>query len=351
MKFRNETRRRIRLWLFIIGAGILIGPPINYITVSPTMGSLLRGVMDGAIIAGLVGGYTQFVRDQLFRRYFRSLNFTVSLLVNTFIYFLLFHIGRLFSVMSRSPGEVTGGPVDFLLDTQVLTVIPVFFACAVLIEFILQMNRLIGHNVLWYFIAGTYHRPKEEERIFLFLDLRDSTKMAEQMGGKSYYEMLDLFVHALTEPVLETRGEIHEYVGDEVVITWKFDAGLRNGNCLRCFFLIEDTIAEMADEFERRFARQPHFRAGLHGGTVIAGELGDIKRDIVFVGDIMNTAARIEEYAKKEGRSFVVSDAIIENIDMPPDLVADYAGDHLPRGKETSVKLYEVRRDDRDAAS
>jgi adenylate cyclase len=179
MKFRNETCRRIRLWPMIIGAGVLIGPPINYIIVEPTMGSLLRGVLDGAIIAGLVGGYTQFVRDQLFRRYFHRLNFTVSLPLNAFIYFVLFHLGRLFSVMSRSPEEVTGGPAEFLLDTQVLTVIPIFFALAVMVEFILQMNRHIGHNVLWYFVTGTYHRPKEEDRIFMFLDLRDYTKCAE----------------------------------------------------------------------------------------------------------------------------------------------------------------------------
>jgi len=344
MKLRNETRRRIRLWLIIIVAGISIGPPINYITVSPTMGSLLRGVMDGAIIAGLVGGYTQFVRDQLFRVYFHRLSFTVSLLANAVIYLVLFHIGRLFSVMSRSPEEVTGGPVDFLLDTQVLKVIPVFFTLAVTVEFVLQMNRLIGHNVLRYFIAGTYHRPKEEDRIFMFLDLRGSTAMAEQMGGKAYYSLLNKFVNALTEPVLETRGEIHEYVGDEVVITWKWEKGLRDGNCLRCFFLIEDVLAEMAPEFERLFARQPRFRAGIHGGTVVAGELGDIKRDIVFVGDIMNTAARIEEFAKKDGRSFVASDAVIDAINLPAALAVDYVGDHRPRGKETSVKLYDVRR-------
>lgn len=77
---------------------------------------------------------------------------------------------------------------------------------------------------------------------------------------------------------------------------------------------------------------------------MIAGELGDIKRDIVFVGDVMNTAARLEEFAKKEDRRFVVSDAIIDAIELPEDLTADFITDHQPRGKATSVKLYDVQR-------
>lgn len=171
--------------------------------------------------------------------------------------------------------------------------------------------------------------------------------MAEQMGGKAYYALLEQFVNALTEPVLATGGEIHQYVGDEVVITWQRKLGLRNGNCLQCFFLIEDAMNAMSDEFERRFSRQPGFRAGMHGGQVIAGELGDIKRDIVFVGDVVNTAARLEEFAKKENRTFVASDAIIDAVEMPDHLTAVYVGDHLPRGKKTSVKLYEVQRSER----
>ncbi len=346
---RNETRRRIRLWFTIVGIGLLIGPLINYVTYGQSVDSLLRGALDGAIVAALVSGYAQFVREPWLQPYLKRLNFSVNVLVNAFMYLLLFNLGRVLSVSIHSPGDIGGDVLTFLVDPQIMPVLPVFFLIAVFIEFTLQMNRLIGHNVLWYFLAGTYHRPKEEERIFMFLDLRDSTTMAEQMGGRAYYDLLELFVNALTEPVLATSGEIHEYVGDEVVITWKMKVGLRNGNCLRCFFLIEDALNEMAGEFERRFSRQPRFRAGMHGGAVIAGELGDIKRDIVFVGDIMNTSARLEEYAKKNNRKFVVSEAVIDQIALPGKLTTVHIGDHQPRGKSDTVKLYEVLRREKDS--
>src|SRR5438477_5683461 len=104
------------------------------------------------------------------------------------------------------------------------------------------MNRMIGANVLGYFVAGEYHRPKAEERIFLFIDLEASTQLAERLGSARYFELLRRFADNLTEPVLETDGEIYQYAGDEVVITWPMTAGLRAANCVRCFFEIRAAV-------------------------------------------------------------------------------------------------------------
>jgi adenylate cyclase len=86
----------------------------------------------------------------------------------------------------------------------------------------------------------------------------------------------------------------------------------------------------------------PRFRGGLHGGTVTAGELGDLRRQIVFVGDILNTAARLEEYAKRTGRDLVVSGALLERLALPPGLVARRCGEIALRGKDASVTVYSV---------
>ena len=127
--------------------------------------------------------------------------------------------------MGRAIGQVvtTRDPHRFLLsftDTHLLYALPFFAIVAVAVQFILQMNRMIGANILGYFVAGVYHRPKSEERMFLFLDLTGSTQMAERLGSARYFELLRRFVDDLTEPVLETGGEIYQYAGDEVVVTW-----------------------------------------------------------------------------------------------------------------------------------
>ena len=77
-------------------------------------------------------------------------------------------------------------------------------------------------------------------------------------------------------------------------------------------------MARGGSRYTRDFGTVPRFRAGLHGGMVTAGELGDLRRQIVFVGDILNTAARLEEYAKRTGLDLVVSGLAAAAARAPP---------------------------------
>jgi hypothetical protein len=143
-------------------------------------------------------------------------------------------------LLGRASGHVVTSlePRRFLTsfaEPHLLYALPFFAAAAVTIQFLLQMNRMIGANVLGYFAAGVYRWPKAEERIFLFLDLEGSTRLAEALGSARYFELLRRFVDDLTEPVLAAEGEIYQYAGDEVVITWPIEAGRRRAHCVRCF--------------------------------------------------------------------------------------------------------------------
>ena len=136
-------------------------------------------------------------------------------------------------------------------ERHLLYALPFFAVLAITIQFVVQMNRMIGANVLGYFMAGVYHRPKAEERIFLFLDLEGSTQLAERLGSARYFELLRRCVDDLTEPVLETEGEIYQYAGDEVVVTWPIEAGVRAANCVRCFFGVRQAMARERPDMRR----------------------------------------------------------------------------------------------------
>ena len=111
---------------------------------------------------------------------------------------------------------------------------------------------------------------------------------------------------------------------------------------MRCFFWSRDALAREAARYTRDVGEVPRFRAGLHGGTVTAGELGDLRRQIVFVGDILNTAARLEEYAKRTGLELVVSDALLKRLELPPGVLARRCGELELRGKEAPVAAYSL---------
>ena len=118
------------------------------------------------------------------------------------------------------------------------------------------------------------------------------------------------------------------------------EKGVRSANCVRCFFWIHEVVAREAARYRRDFGVVPRFHAGLHGGPVTAGELGDLRQQIVFVGDVLNTAARLEEHAKRTGLDLVVSGALLERLAIGPGVVVQACGDLELRGKTERVPVY-----------
>ena len=318
----------------------VVTPVFNVVTSEASVHQALQGLVDAVLITLLVGGYLVFVRDGRSRLWFRKLGFRADLTLSSAIVLVLFLVGRAAGqvVTSLDPGRF----LTSFTDRHLLYALPFFAVLAVMIQFVVQMNRMIGANVLGYFMAGVYHRPRAEERIFLFLDLEGSTQLAERLGSARYFELLRRFVDDLTEPVLEAEGEIYQYAGDEVVITWPIEAGIRAANCVRCFFGVRAAVSRRAARYDRDFGVVPRFRGGLHGGTVTAGELGDLRKQIVFVGDILNTAARLEEYAKHSGLDLVASGALLERLALPAGIGATRCGELALRGKGEPVTAYSL---------
>jgi adenylate cyclase len=334
----SRTWIRLRQLAGVALVAVVITPIFNVLTSERTLREAIQGVLDALLISLLVGGYLLFVRDGWLRAWFRRLGFLADLALSSAIVLALFLAGRALGQVATAldPRRF----VTSFTDAHLVYALPFFAAVAVTVQFVLQMNRMIGTSVLRYFVAGVYRRPTAEDRIFLFLDLEGSTRLAERLGSATYFELLRRFVDDLTGPILETRGEIYQYAGDEVVITWTLADGVRAANCVRCFFAIRAAIAREAARYRHQFGAVPAFRGGLHGGAVTAGELGDLRQQIVFVGDVLNTAARLEEHAKRTDWGLVISGALLERLVLPPGVDATSCGELDLRGKERPVTAY-----------
>jgi adenylate cyclase len=334
----SRVRIQLRQLAVIAGIAAVLAPIFNVLTSAATLREVIQGIVDALLISALVGTYVIVLRDGWLRGWRVRMTFLADLALNSAIVIGLFLIGR-----ATGQVLVTGDPARFVMsftDAHLRYALPFFIVLVVLFNFVLHMNRMIGTNVLRYFVAGVYHRPKLEERVFLFIDLEGSTTLGEQLGSARYFDLLRRFVDDLTGPILDARGEIYQYAGDEIVITWDLATGVRGANCVRCFFGMRETVAREASRYRREFGVVPGFRGGLHGGTVTAGELGDLRQQIVFVGDILNTAARLEEYAKRMGLDLVISRALLERLALPPGIIATLCGELDLRGKESRVTAY-----------
>ncbi|MCU1376747.1 MAG: adenylate/guanylate cyclase protein [Actinomycetia bacterium] len=214
----------------------------------------------------------------------------------------------------------------------------------VLISAALELTRLVGSPVLLNVILGRYRRPTREQRVLLFLDLAGSTSLAESMGELRMHQLLTRFFFDIDEPIVAHGGEVHAYVGDEVIVTWPVAARESDRNYLDCFFAIQDRIAAKADSYRREFALVPTFRAGLHAGPVVISECGDSRRQIAYFGDTVNVAARLQEYCKVAGRALLVSGDLLRLVRPGDRLAVEALGPTQLRGRAAAVEVFAVER-------
>ena len=169
------------------------------------------------------------------------------------------------------------------------------------------ISEHLGHDVLLNFFSGKYHSPIEESRIFMFVDMKSSTSLAEKLGHQRYFQFLRAYYNQLSDSIIQFRGEVYQYIGDEIVITWKQKEGLQDQNCILCFFSMKESLEKKSDAFEEKFGVVPSFRVGMHMGNVTTGEIGALKKEIFFTGDVLNVTARIQKLCKKFDRELLVS--------------------------------------------
>jgi adenylate cyclase len=213
------------------------------------------------------------------------------------------------------------------------------FVLYVVIVFFRQLDRLFGPGVLLRYLLGRYHRPRREARIFMFLDIKSSTSLAEQLGHEAYLAFINEFFRDISGPVLDNGGEIYEYVGDEVVLTWKEERGIKDANCLRVFFDIDSTIQKKTQRYLDQFGVVPEYKAGVHVGEVMTAEIGDLKRGLVFNGDVLNTGARIQGECARLGRRLVSSADLVARLTLPKGWTAEEMGSVTLRGKSEPLEL------------
>jgi adenylate cyclase len=218
-----------------------------------------------------------------------------------------------------------------------------FFA-SLLVLSTFELTRLVGSRVLFNIALGRYRSPVREARVLMFLDLAGSTSLAESMGELRVQNLLTRFFFDIDGAIVAHGGEVHAYVGDEVIVTWPLDERMSGGRCIDCFFAIVDVIAERADSYRQEFGMVPNFRAGLHAGHVAISECGSSRRQLAYFGDTVNVTARLQEHCKEVGRNLLVSADLLGRMKLKPAFAVEALGEVRLRGRAGAVEVFAVER-------
>ena len=329
-----RLERKLRTLGAIIVVSALAGLAINLTQSQASLTLVMVGAVYGLLMGLSIGIVELFVLDGPMRSWLGGLSFTASLIVRSAIYAVIIML-----IQAFQSGEVIMG---LQRDTSGQRFWFGFFysaLIAVAANLGFGIANIIGPRALRNFITGRYHSPVEENRFVLYVDIAGSTGLAEQLGGVGIHRFLDRTFRLLTLTVVDYRGEVLNYVGDEVIVTWPEDVGAVDCRPLQCFIAMRGALADASRQFEREFGAAPKIRGSLHFGPVIVGEIGDVKRAIVFNGDVMNTGARLEELSRKVDGGFLASRAAMERFkSAPPFAVRDLG--RLPiRGRVDGIDV------------
>ncbi|MCZ6758404.1 MAG: adenylate/guanylate cyclase domain-containing protein [Bacteroidetes bacterium] len=301
-----------------------------------------EGVIEWGPIIGLsIGVGLAALEESRIVNFTRSMSFTRAVLVKSLVYLAVIAIPSiLFAFIDGLIyGKALADFVVFLFDGELFLRLVIIFPIHVVVVFFRHLNRLLGPNTLLRYVSGKYHHPRVEKRVFMFLDLKSSTMLAETMGGELYFSFLNTFFRDISEPILERGAEIYQYIGDEVVLTWPAEVGLRDANCIRVFIEILAEIHSRRDYYLSEFDHVPEFKAGVHFGDVITAEIGDIKREIVYNGDVLNTTARIQSMCNQFDQILIASEALVSALELPEFIEPRSLGDVAIRGKAEPIPL------------
>ncbi len=268
----------------------------------------------------------------LYRRIerFPTLGFVVSSLV---IFEILMSIGYALAAILLSSLKMLKS--SSLADTLVMPLNVFLYALAVcgLIIFVLRVRDLLGRDVFTSMLTSRYRKPVREERIFLFIDLADSTPFAEKHGDLRAQQFLKALFAAFAEPVRRYKGAIDDYVGDAAIITWPMERGLKHARCIRCVFDILQDIEANAEAWRKNFGQVPRLRAALHGGFIITAEIGVDRHKIAYFGDTVNTTARLEALCRSLKRPVLISTELAQRVAMPGTITTEDLGPHAVKGR------------------
>jgi len=295
--------------------------------------SLITGPVFGIISAfGLIRMEYHILRNKPILQIL-AMRIAYSVLFLTILIIAFYFLTRILFAIDISLMEFAFEPGSFAIYFYILVV---DFAMTVL----RQVNLLIGGSNLRKLLMGKFFNPREEERIFMFLDLKSSTQIAEQLGHIQYSRLIqDCFIDLGV--VNDNEAEIYQYVGDEVILTWESEVGLSGQNCLRAFFNFKARLKKRQSRYLEKYQLIPVFKAGINIGQVTVAEIGKYKKEIAFHGDTMNTTARIQAKCNEFKKELLVSETLKDRLD-PTGFGFEQLGDIQLRGKQQEVCIYAV---------
>ncbi len=204
---------------------------------------------------------------------------------------------------------------------------------------LLKVIDMIGQKHFLEFLLGTYHRPVEQSRIVLFLDMVGSSAMAEKLDPKQSMRLIAQFIYDSGYIFRIHNGDILNYTGDGLVVMW---SPHQSNNALSAVYKLRNHFSSKSvrDSYWKSFGIVPDFRIGIHAGQIVLNQIGEEKLFIGLYGDVVNTAARLEQMNKELGTNILLSSEVTQGLNQSWKALLKPLGEKEVRGRDQKVNVF-----------
>ncbi len=331
-----STRRKLTSILLAVTIFALLAGLTSFAMRRP----IAYGIIHAVFVGTGVGLFEEFYVQSLRGRWLRNMHPLLSIAIYTTVVVLLFVIAlHLSHLATWQLGDL---PTAYW---RLPLVLPLVIAFSVIGIVVMRTVHFIGIENLFHLMIGTYHRPVIEEKVLLFLDINNSTGLAERLGAIQIKSLVGKFLFDVSKPITDYGGEIYLYKGDGLIALWNWNEAIRGNRILRAIDAVFASVRREEAVYQRQFGVVPRFRIGVHGGEVVVSEQGDTKRAIGVYGSTINIAARMEEAAKAHHVACAISGDVVQALsDGEPQLLP--IGDEQVKGMSVEIPIFEYRVND-----
>lgn len=333
----------------MVGLGAFLG--LFYVLFSDGFASWFPYI-NGLIIGVLVALFIAWVELIFLAGRLRFLKFYKIFILRTLLYatvipalaFVVFLLARMLRYNLSMRGVLYSEEFqNYLFQEDFGVVIVYALALTFIASFTYQMSRKMGQGMFWSFITGRFYRPVLDKKVFMFVKIRNSDRIIQKTGRLNFHGLLKDVTYHITPAVLAHKGVIHHYVEDEIVIYWNRDKGYREAHCLRLYYAIVHHFEEIREELYRKYMAAPVFHMAVHAGEVVQAEVGEVKSEIAFYGDVMNTTSRMLMQCQTLGKPVLVSEIVRSKTELPAIYQWVDCGLLTLRGKTEQTHLYSIQ--------
>lgn len=274
-----------------------------------------------------------------FTKLHRRIIWSICIPVLIFINVLTVHLSYLLLFEGMALEAATAQAMDFMRSGLFISFLVHCFFLSLAVSFIRQLRINFGETVFLNYLSGKYSNPLIEQRSFMFLDLNKSTQIAEKLGHVKYSRFLNKCFDDILEALLPFKYEVYQFVGDEVVLTWKIKDDT-TGKAIEMYDAVNAKLEGESQIYRQQFGIAPKFKAGVSCGEVTATMVGKGSRHMAYHGDVLNTTARLLGQCKKLDKPLLFTDFYLKSLTEPLKFKPHFLSELRLRGKQKMSRIY-----------